>query len=114
MKIKSKKKWRCWSHENGKKKRGACGPFFRSFTPLNPTAADEVWKKFKQFSKEHGLNSIERLRNNENELGRYDFRATDSVTKDRLSCRICLPEEWNKAGIHISISIGPRYRNEDL
>lgn len=99
---------------NGKKKRGASGPHFSSYPPMNRTAAEAVWKKFKQFVKEHGLNHIERLRNNEKELGWYDFRATNDMTKDRLSCRIYLPGEWNKVGIHISIIVGPRYRNVDL
>lgn len=57
----------------GKEKRGACGPHFTSYTSLNRAAAETVWKKFKQFAKEHDLNHIERLRNNEKELGRYDF-----------------------------------------
>ena len=99
---------------NGKKKRGACGPYFSAYTSLNRTAAEAVWKKFKQFAKEHGLNHIERLRNNEKELGRYDFRATDTVTEDKFSCSIYIPGEWNTAGLHTSMTVSPRYRNEDL
>lgn len=98
--------------EDGKKKRGAYGPSYRSKTELNRSAAAAVWKKFKQFSKEHGLNHIERLRNNEKWLGRYDFNAADD--DDIISCRIDLPGEWNSAGISISVFIGPRYRNEDI
>lgn len=99
---------------NGKKKRGACGPNFKSYPSLNRTAAEAVWKKFKQFAKQNGFNHIERLRNNEKELGRYDFRATDTVTQDEFSCDIYLPGEWNHAHINISITVSPRYRNEDL
>lgn len=100
--------------ENGKKPRGARGPAYRSWTPLNRTATGAVWKIFKQFAKEHDLTEIERLRNNEKELGQYDFRATNSSTQDILSCSIYLPGEWNRAGIHLHIFIGPRYRNVDL
>lgn len=99
---------------NGKKKRGACGPYFISYPSLNRTAAEAMRKKFKQLAKEHGLNHIERLRNNEKELGRYDSRTTDTMTEDEFSFHINLPGEWNKAGIHISITVSPRYRNEDL
>lgn len=99
---------------NGKKKRGAFGPHFRAYTSLNRTAAEAVWKQFKLFAKQHGCNHIERLRNNEKELGRYDFRAIDTVTKDEVSCGIALPGEWNKAHINISVTVSPRYRNEDL
>lgn len=112
--VEKKRVFVCEPDQDGKKKRGACGPYFSSFLPLNRTAAGAVWKAFKQFSKDQGLTRIERLRNNEKDLGRYDFRAADSDTEDELSCRIYLPGEWNKAGIHISITIGPRYRNEDL
>ena len=104
----------CEPDSDGKKKRGACGPYFSSYTILNRTTAGAVWKLFQQFSKAHGLSSLERLRNNEKELGRYDFRASNCDTNDELSCRIDLPGEWNKAGIHISMVVGPRYRNEDL
>lgn len=104
----------CAPDAEGKKKRGACGPYFSARTALNRTAADAVWKQFKQFAKEHGLDSVERLRNNEKELGRYDFRADDRVTGDGLTCSIYLPGEWNTAGIHLSVTVGPRYRNEDL
>ncbi len=112
--VRKKRVFVCEPDPNGKKKRGACGPYFSSFTSLNRAAAGAVWKLFKRFSKEHGLNSLERLRNNEKELGRYDFRASNSETEDEFSCSIYLPGEWNKAGIHISMTIGPRYRNEDL
>lgn len=82
--------------------------------PLSPESFEAVWKKFKQFAKEHGLNHIERLHNNEKELGWYDFRAIDIITQDKFSCDIDLPGEWRKASIHISNTTGPRYQNEDL
>lgn len=112
--LQKKRVFVCEPDANGKKKRGACGPSFRSFTPLSRTAADAIWKIFKQFCMEHGLSSIQRLRNNEKELSRYDFRATNGISKDGVSCSIYLPGEWNKAAIRISVTIGPRYRNEDL
>lgn len=99
---------------NGKKKRGACGPDFIAYTSLNRIAAEAVWKQFKLFAKQNGCDHIERLRNNEKELGWYDFRATDTVTQDEFSCRIDLPGEWRKAHISISVTVSPRYRNEDL
>ena len=104
----------CDPEPEGKRKRLAFGPRFSSSTPLNRTAANAVWKRFKLFAKEHGLSDVERLRNNEEGLGRYDFRAADPETKDGFSCTIDLPGEWNVAGIHLSIVVGPRYRNEDL
>ena len=112
--VEKKRVFVCEPEANGKKKRGAGGPYFSSYTSLNRTASEAVWKKFKQFAKEYGLNRIERLRSNEKELGWYDFRATDGRTKDELSCNINLPGEWYEAGIHISMIIGPRYRNADL
>lgn len=114
MDCEKKRIFVCEADQFGKKKRGACGSYYSSYTTLNRTAASAVWKVFQQFSKEHGLNSLERLRNNEKELGRFDFRAENRDTNDGLTCRIYLPGEWNKAGIHISMTIGPRYRNEDL
>ena len=112
--VKKSRIFVCDPDLDGKKKRLGGGPFYSSFTSLNRTATGAVWKLFKQFSKEHGLNSLERLGNNEKELGSYDFRAANCDTEDKLSCSIYLPGEWNKAGIHISMFIGPRYRNEDL
>ena len=100
--------------ESGKKKRGASGMAFRSNAELNRNAANIVWNKFKQFAEEHGLNTIERLRDNEKELGRYDFIAQNEDTGDELTCGIRLLGEWNKPGVHLSMFIGPRYRNEDL
>lgn len=112
--VKKKRICVCEPDPAGKKKRGACGPYFSSYTILNRTAAGAVWKLFQQFSKVHGLRNLERLRNNEKDLGRYDFRASNCDTNDELTCRIYLPGEWNKAGIHVSMVIGPRYRSEDL
>lgn len=98
---------------DGKKKRGARGPYFHSSISLNRNEANAVWGKFKQFSKEYGLNKIERLYNNE-ELGWYDFEASNTNTGDQFSCGVRVPGEWSKAGIHLSMFIGPRYRSEDL
>lgn len=100
--------------ETGRKPRGARGPTYCSGTPLNRTAANAVWKIFKQLARAHGLPEIERLRNNEKELGRYDFRATNNDTGDTFSCDIELSGEWNRPGIYLHMFIGPRYRNVDL
>lgn len=104
----------CSAEPDGRKKRIGFGPRFSASAPVNRTAAEAVWKKFKQFGKESGLCQIERFRNNEKELGRFDFRATDPATDDQFSCRIHLPGEWNSTGIQISMVVGPRFRNADL
>jgi len=110
-----KKKTRvCESDDSGKKKRCAIGERYYSHVPLNGKEANVIWKIFKQFSEVHGLHKIERLRNNEKELGRYDFRAENTSTNDIFSCSIYLPGEWNSPKISLSLFIGPRYRNVDL
>lgn len=35
----------CEPDSDGKKKRGACGPYFSSYTILNRTTAGAVWKR---------------------------------------------------------------------
>ena len=99
--VRKKRVFVCEPDPNGKKKRGACGPYYSSFTSLNRAAAGAVWKLFKRFSKEHGLNSLERLRNNEKELGRYDFRASNSETEDEFSCSIFAGRMEQSGDTHI-------------
>ena len=104
----------CEPDDSGKKKRCAIGARYYSNALLNSKEANTIWKIFKQFSETHGLHKTERLRNNEKELGRYDFRAGNTSTGDEFSCSIYLPGEWNKPLISLSLFIGPRYRNVDF
>jgi len=113
--IYEKKKIRvCEPDDNGKKKRCAIGAGYYSNAILNSRDANAVWKVFKQFSETHGLRKTERLRNNEKELGWYNFRAENTSTDDKFSCSISLPGEWTKPNISLSLFIGPRYRDVDL
>lgn len=96
----------------GKEKRGLQGPYYRSEVALNRNAVNVIWKLFKQFSEEHGLHKVERYRENEKELDRYDFRAEND--DDHFSCNIHLSGEWNQPYISLLMFVGPRYRSVDL
>lgn len=52
--------------------------------PLSPEAFEAVWKQCKLFAKQHGCNHIERLRNNEKELGWSD------CTIGALKKKVCI------------------------
>ena len=90
------------------------GPFYHSAVSLNRSDAEQIWHRFQAFAGAIGLDEVERIPANEQELGQYDFRASNGLTADSFTCLIDLPGEWNQAGIHISVFIGPRYREADL
>ena len=104
----------CEPDATGKRRRAASGPSYHLGVSLNRFTAEQVWHRFQAFIKTTGLDEAERISANEQELGRYDFRASNSQTEDHCTCQIYLPGEWNQAGIRISVFIGPRYRNADL
>ena len=81
---------------------------------LNRSDTEQIWLRFQELVGAVGLDEMERIPANEQELGQYDFRAANSQTKDSFTCLIYLPGKWNQAGIHISVFIGPRYREKDL
>lgn len=104
----------CSPDDSGKKKRCAAGPKYYSEISLNCEEANAIWKAFKLFSETNGLCKIERLRNNEKELGLYNFKAENKNTGDSFSCLISLPGEWNSPRILLSLFIGSRYQDKDL
>ena len=112
--IEKKRVFVCGSDGSKKRKRTASGPSYHSGVSLNRSDAEQIWHRFQAFAGAIGLDEVERIPANEQELGQYDFRASNSLTADSFTCLIDLPGEWNQAGIHISVFIGPRYREADL
>ncbi len=112
--VEKKRVFVCESDDSKKRKRAASGPSYRSGVSLNRSDAEQIWHRFQAFAGAIGLDEVERIPANEQELGQYDFRASNSQTKDSFTCLIYLPGEWNQAGIRISVFIGPRYRETDL
>lgn len=104
----------CEPDATGKRRRAASGPSYHSGVSLNRSDTEQIWNHFQAFAGAIGLDEVERIPANEQELGRYDFRASNSQTADSFTCLIYLPGEWNQAGVHISVFIGPRYRDADL
>ena len=112
--IEKKRVFVCGSDGSKKRKRTASGPSYHSGVSLNRSDAEQIWHRFQAFAGAIGLDEVERIPANEQELGQYDFRASNIQTGDSLTCLIYLLGEWNQAGIHISVFIGPRYREADL
>ena len=112
--IEKKRVLVCRPDDSGKRKRTASGPSYHSGVSLNRSDAEQIWHCFQGFAGAVGLDEVERIPANEQELGQYDFRASNIQTGDSLTCLIYLLGEWNQAGIHISVFIGPRYRKADL
>lgn len=104
----------CKPDPSRKRKRTASGPSCHAGVSLDRSDAERIWHCFQAFAGTVGLDEAERLPANEQELGQYDFRASNSQTEDSFTCLIHLPGEWNRAGVHISVFIGPRYRETDL
>lgn len=112
--IEKKRVFVCGSDGSKKRRRSASGPSYHSGVSLNRSDAELIWHCFQAFAGAAGLDEVERIPANEQELGQYDFRASNGLTADSFTCLIYLPGEWNQAGIHISVFIGPRYREADL
>ena len=112
--IEKKRVFVCGSDGSKKRKRTASGPSYHSGVSLNRSDTEQIWNHFQAFAGAIGLDEVERIPANEQELGQYDFRASNGLTADSFTCLIDLPDEWNQAGIHISVFIGPRYREADL
>lgn len=112
--IEKKRVFVCGADGSKKRRRTASGPFYHSGVSLNCSDTEQIWHHFQTFSRAIGLDEVERIPANEQELGRYDFRASNSQTADSFTCLIYLPGEWNQAGVHISAFIGPRCREADL
>ena len=112
--IEKKRVFVCGSDGSKKRRRTVSGPSYHSGVSLNRSDTEQIWNHFQAFAGVIGLDEVERIPANEQELGRYDFRASNSQTADSFTCLIYLPGEWNQAGVHISVFIGPRYRDADL
>ena len=112
--IEKKRVFVCGSDGSKKRRRTASGPSYHSGVSLNRSDTEQIWLRFQELVGTVGLDEMERIPANEQELGQYDFRAANSQTKDSFTCLIYLPGKWNQAGIHISVFIGPRYREKDL
>ena len=112
--IEKKRVFVCESDISKKRRRTASGPSYHSRVSLNRSDTEQIWHRFQAFAGSIGLDEVERIPANEQELGQYDFRASNSQTSDSFTCLIYLPGEWNQAGVHISVFIGPRYREADL
>ncbi|MFR0671211.1 MAG: hypothetical protein ACLSH7_02985 [Veillonella parvula] len=59
------------------------------------------------------LNQVERVCSNE-ELGRYQFIANNSIGDIELICDIYLPNEWNIPQLNMLGCISARYRKVDI
>ena len=112
--VEKKRVFVCESDDSKKRKRAASGPSYHSGVSLNRSDTEQIWLRFQELVGAVGLDEMERIPANEQELGQYDFRVANSQTKDSFTCLIYLPGKWNQAGIHISVFIGPRYREKDL
>ena len=112
--IEKKRVFVCAPDSSRKRKRAASGPSYHSGVSLNRSDAEQIWHRVQAFAGAAGLDAVERISANEQEMGQYDFRASNGLTADSFTCLIDLPGEWNQAGIHISVFIGPRYREADL
>ena len=99
--IEKKRVFVCGSDGSKKRKRTASGPSYHSGVSLNHSDAEQIWHRFQAFAGAIGLDEVERIPANEQELGQYDFRASNGLTADSFTCLIYLPGEWNQAGIHI-------------
>ncbi len=99
--------------ENGLKKRGGSLHKYFAKSELKKEDVEKIWSLFQDFSENISLR-VERWRNNEKDLNRYKFEATNDNTDDSLLCSINLPNEWNKPHISISVFVGARYRQIDL
>ena len=70
-----------------------------------------IWNEFNIFFEKTYIKNIERLSNNE-EIGRYQFVATNSKG-DSIGCIIYLAGEWNISQISLSAFVADRYKNMD-
>ena len=112
--IGKKRVFVCGSDGSKKRKRATSGPSYHSGVSLNRSDTEQIWYRFQAFAGAIGLDKVERIPANEQELGQYDFRVSNSQRADSFTCLIYLPGEWNQVGVHISVFIGPRYREADL
>ena len=98
--------------EKGRKKRCKCSIGYRIKIELTEADAETVWDNFNTFFEKTYTADIEKISNNE-ELGRYEFIAKNSLG-DEVRCSIYLANEWNIAQICILGYVSGRYKKSDL
>ena len=102
----------CSADEKGLKKRCKVGITYRLQVELSQVDTEIIWSEFSRFWGATTLNQVERVYSNE-ELGRYQFIANDSIG-DEITCDIYLLNEWNIPQLNMLGYVSARYRNVDV
>ena len=102
----------CSADEKGLKKRCKVGITYRLQVELSQVDTEIIWSEFSRFWGATTLNQVERVYSNE-ELGRYQFIANDSIC-DEITCAIYLLNEWNKPQLNMLGYVSARYRKVDV
>ena len=102
----------CSADEKGLKKRCKVGITYRLQVELSQVDTEIIWSEFSRFWGATTLNQVERVYSNE-ELGRYQFIANDSIG-DEITCDIYLLNEWNIPQLNMLGCVSARYRNVDV
>ena len=102
----------CSADEKGLKKRCKVGITYRLQVELSQVDTEIIWSEFSRFWGATTLNQLERVYSNE-ELGRYQFIANDSIG-DEITCDIYLLNEWNIPQLNMLGYVSARYRKVDV
>ena len=102
----------CSADEKGLKKRCKVGIKYSLLVELSQIDAETIWTEFSRFWGATTLNQLERVYSNE-ELGRYQFIANDSIG-DEITCDIYLLNEWNIPQLNMLGYVSARYRKVDV
>ena len=102
----------CSADEKGLKKRCKVGITYRLQIELSQVDTEIIWSEFSRFWGATNLNQLERVYSNE-ELGRYQFIANDSIG-DEITCDIYLLNEWNIPQLNMLGYVSARYRKVDV
>ena len=102
----------CSADEKGLKKRCKVGITYRLQVELSQVDTEIIWSEFIRFWSATTLNQVERVYSNE-ELGRYQFIANDSIG-DEITCDIYLLNEWNIPQLNMLGYVSARYRKVDV
>ncbi|MBN6709655.1 hypothetical protein JFL47_11600 [Haemophilus haemoglobinophilus] len=101
----------CQIDEKGKKKRCKTNLKYSSKVEIGSKDVEIIWCEFKAFFENTYTPNIERISANE-EIGRYEFRATNSKG-DSIRCMIYLSGEYNIPQVSISAFVTARYKTID-
>ena len=102
----------CSADEKGLKKRCKVGITYRLQVELSQVDTEIIWSEFSRFWGATTLNQVERVYSNE-ELGRYQFIANDSIG-DEITCDIYLLNEWNIPQLNMLGYVSAKYRKVDV